>query len=250
MTRPAQSAVRSVGSSRGTMAAAAAILAVVLASTVPVAPAKASGIPVGQDLVVLLHNKSVHSAPSLSASRRGRVESTRPLTGVRTILPVLRRRREKDGMVWVDVRLPGRPNSHTGWITTTQTTPSWTPWRLSVNLATRTVTVDYRGRAIRHFPAVVGKPSTPTPTGQFFIEEAVSLRAQAAGAPYALATSDRSNVLSHFDGGPGQIALHGTANLPGALGTASSHGCIRLDSADITWLAYRVGPGVPLAIDK
>ena len=37
-------------------------------------------------------------------------------------------------------------------------------------------------------------------------------------------------------------------NLPGALGTASSHGCIRLDTPDITWLAMRIGPGVPLTI--
>ena len=51
----------------------------------------------------------------------------------------------------------------------------------------------------------------------------------AAGGPYALATSDRSDVFQEFDGGPGQIAIHGMDNLPGALGTASSHGCIRLD---------------------
>ena len=126
--------------------------------------------------------------------------------------------------------------------------PSWTPWRLSANLNARVLTVYYRGRVSRRFPAVVGKPSTPTPTGQFFIEEGLSLSADASGAPFALATSDRSDVLQEFDGGPGQIAIHGMGNLPGALGTASSHGCIRLDATDITWLARRIGAGVPLTI--
>jgi lipoprotein-anchoring transpeptidase ErfK/SrfK len=73
---------------------------------------------------------------------------------------------------------------------------------------------------------VVGKPSTPTPLGRFFVEETVKLNRQDAGAPYALALSARSNVLQEFDGGDGQTALHGTNNIDGILGTATSHGCI------------------------
>ena len=74
------------------------------------------------------------------------------------------------------------------------------------------------------FASVVGKPSTPTPTGHFFVEEAGALRPQYVGAPYALALSARSNVLQEFEGGPGQIALHGTANVGGVLGTACRTG--------------------------
>ena len=55
-------------------------------------------------------------------------------------------------------------------------------------------------------------------------------------------------MLQEFAGGPGQIALHGTGNLAGALGTAVSHGCIRLSPAAITWLARRIGAGTPLTI--
>ena len=69
-----------------------------------------------------------------------------------------------------------------------------------------------------------------------------------APAAYARSTSARSDVLQDFDGGPGQIALHGMGNLAGALGTASSHGCIRLATPAITWLAMHIGPGVPLSI--
>jgi hypothetical protein len=250
MSQSVQTAQRSFGSHRRTWTTATAVLAVAITCTVPLARASAARRPVGQDLVVLFWSKAAYAAPSFTARPVRTVASRRPLTGVQTTLPVLARRDERNGRVWVDVRLPGRPNSSSGWITTAGTAPSWTPWHLLVNLNARTVTVDDRGRAIKQFRAVVGKPSTPTPTGQFFIEEAVSLRAQAAGAPYALATSDRSNVLSHFDGGPGQIALHGTAHLRGALGTATSHGCIRLNRADITWLAHRIGPGVPLTIRR
>ena len=111
------------------------------------------------------------------------------------------------------------------------------------------MTVYWNGRATRTFKAVVGKPSTPTPLGRFFVEETVSLGPQDVGAPYALALSARSNVLHEFDGGPGQIAIHGREDLGGTLGTAASHGCIRLATASIDWLAERIVAGTPVTID-
>jgi len=248
MRRTVDTTRRSLGSRRGTFRVAAALLSAATCCMVFVSQASAARIPAGQALVVLLRNHVARTAPSMKARPKVTVASRRPLTGVRTVLPVLGRATTRAGQAWVDVRLPGRPNSSTGWITTAGTVPSWTPWRLSVSLSARLVTVYDRGRIVRRFPAVVGKPSTPTPQGQFFIEEGLSLNAQASGAPFALATSARSDVLQDFDGGPGQIALHGMGNLAGALGTASSHGCIRLATPAITWLAMRIGPGVPLSI--
>ena len=55
-------------------------------------------------------------------------------------------------------------------------------------------------------------------------------------------------MLQEFDGGPGQIALHGLANVGGVPGTAVSHGCVRLDTDAMRWLVARVGPGVPVTI--
>jgi lipoprotein-anchoring transpeptidase ErfK/SrfK len=81
------------------------------------------------------------------------------------------------------------------------------------------------------------------------VEESVIEPPSAVGHPYALALSARSNVFQEFAGGPGQIAIHGLDNVGGSLGTAESHGCIRLDTSDITWLAKRIEPGVPVAID-
>lgn len=227
---------------------ATALLVSVACCLTSVPVASASTVPVGQDLVILAHTHVARAAPSMNARPVMTVTAQRPLTGARTVLPALGYSTSKHGRAWVRVRLPGRPNSSSGWITSSGTMASWTPWRLSVNLNARRVTVYKRGRVVRRFPAVVGKPSTPTPQGNFFIEESLSLSAQAAGAPFALATSARSDVLQEFDGGPGQIALHGMDGLAGALGTASSHGCIRLDTPDITWLAMHIGAGVPLSI--
>jgi lipoprotein-anchoring transpeptidase ErfK/SrfK len=144
--------------------------------------------------------------------------------------------------------LPGRPNGSIGWITERGTIASTTGWHIVVHLSRRQVTVYLRGRSVRTFEAVVGKPSSPTPRGQFFVEEAVQLSAADVGAPFALALSARSDVFQEFDGGPGQIAMHGLANIGGVLGTAVSHGCIRLAADTMRWLVARIGPGVPVTI--
>jgi lipoprotein-anchoring transpeptidase ErfK/SrfK len=96
----------------------------------------------------------------------------------------------------------------------------------------------------------VGKPSTPTPRGEFFVEEVIALRRGDVGAPYALALSARSNVLQEFDGGPGQIALHGLDNVGGRLGTAVSHGCVRLADDAMRRLVVSIAPGVPVTIGR
>ena len=103
---------------------------------------------------------------------------------------------------------------------------------------------------MRSFAAVVGKPSTPTPHGRFFVEESVLMPAGSAGAPFALALSARSDVLQEFEGGPGQIALHGVANIGGTPGTAASHGCVRLSTRSIRWMATRIAPGVPVTVRR
>lgn len=215
-------------------------------------PASAAGskAPASQPLVVLLRDHVVRAQPNALSRRVETVAARRPLTRVRTVLPVLGFAPSSGRNSWVRVRLPGRPNSHSGWISTLRTKSRSTEWHLSVDLSTRRVTVHRGGRAERRFRAVVGESSTPTPRGQFFIEEALALSAQDAGGPFALATSARSRVLREFEGGPGQIALHGTDNLSGALGTAVSHGCVRLRTRAISWLARRIGSGVPLTIRR
>lgn len=229
------------GLRRGAVAVAIALTAGMLAG-----PSHAAAVPVSQPLVVVLTDHAARAHPSSDARYVETVAALRPLTRVRTVLPVLG---SAKGGSWLRVRLPGRPNSHRGWIRRAHTRHVSTGWQLSLDLSARRLTVNRDGHAVRRFDVVVGNPWTPTPRGRFFIEEALSLSYQ-VGGPFALATSARSNVLQEFEGGPGQIALHGTNGLAGALGTAASHGCIRLGTGAITWLAGRIGAGVPLTIRR
>jgi lipoprotein-anchoring transpeptidase ErfK/SrfK len=228
---------------------AAAVVAVGCALSASAGIAAAAP-PAGQPLVLILSDHAARTAPSTQARRVETVDSRRPLTGTRTVLPVLGHATAGNGASWLRVRLPGRPNGHAGWISTNRTKRTVTPWQIAVDLSERRLTVYRGGAAKRRFRAVVGKSSTPTPRGTYFIEEALALSSSDSGGPYALATSARSNVLEEFEGGPGQIGIHGTDNLSGRPGTAVSHGCIRLRGRAITWMARRIGAGVPLVIRR
>jgi L,D-transpeptidase catalytic domain len=202
-----------------------------------------------QRLAVLFSAHRAHVMPRAGSRVLASVPDLRPITGERTTLPVIAQARGRGGIPWLRVLLPGRPNGAAGWIAAQGTRRSVTGWRLRVALGERRVRVYRDGRLLRSFGAVVGKPSTPTPTGRFFVEETLQMSVGEPGGPFALALSARSDVLQEFEGGPGQIALHGRDNLGGTLGAAESHGCMRLATASIDWLAQRIGPGVPVTID-
>jgi lipoprotein-anchoring transpeptidase ErfK/SrfK len=222
------------------------LLAVAVAA--PAADARRpSFVHAKQELAVLLSAHRAVSSLRAHPATTTTVSASRPITGGPTVLPVIDHA-TKNGVIWLRVLLPGRPNGRKGWIREHGTRSDSTSWHVLVRTSSRRVRVYRRGRLVRTFTAIVGKPSTPTPRGRFFVEESVRMPAGSAGGPYALASSARSNVLQEFEGGPGQIALHGVENLGGTFGTASSHGCVRLTNQAITWLVARVGPGAPITI--
>jgi lipoprotein-anchoring transpeptidase ErfK/SrfK len=59
-----------------------------------------------------------------------------------------------------------------------------------------------------------------------------------------------SEVLDDYGGGPGRVAIHGRAgaSLLDPLGTARSHGCVRVSNEAVRLLARRLVPGVPVAV--
>jgi lipoprotein-anchoring transpeptidase ErfK/SrfK len=234
------------------MCSGAALIGVLVGLGVAAAPASAarpaSAVSPRQELAVLLTAHKVVAAPGSARLTATTVSATRPITGGETVLPVVATARAADGTSWLRVMLPGRPNGSRGWIEQRGTSPATTDWHIVVETASRRILVFHRGHVLRTFAAIVGKPSTPTPRGRFFVEESIRMLPGSVGAPFALATSARSNVLQEFDGGPGQIALHGLDNVGGRLGTAASHGCVRLADATVTWLAARISPGVPVTI--
>lgn len=206
-------------------------------------------VPSQRRVAIMFAPHTAFRAPRLDSRAMAQLPVHQPITGERTTLPVDASTTTADGTRWLKVMLPGRPNGSTGWIRAWMTRTAVTPWHLLVDLGARTLTVYLNGRPQRTFRAVVGKPSTPTPTGSYFVQETLAMPPNTPGGPYALALSARSNVLREFDGGPGQIAVHGRDYYGGTLGAAQSHGCIRLATSSITWLAQRIGPGVPVTID-
>lgn len=228
------------------LAATATLAAAAAATAVAAAPrVHGGGVAATQQLAVLNHDTEAFKGPRADSGSVGEVNEVRPITGERTVLPVVA---SSGGGGWLEVLLPGRPDSHTGWIEAAGVSRTTTTWHIEIDLAKRQVAVFESGRPVRTFSAVIGKPSTPTPTGSFFVEETVPLAPSAGGAPFALALSARSNALAEFDGGPGQVALHGVAGIGGVPGTAVSHGCVRLSTLDITWLGEHISSGVPVTI--
>ena len=203
-----------------------------------------------QRLATLLVTHEVFLRPRSGEAPIDVVSALRPLTGERTVLPVVAEATAANGVRWLEVRLPGRPNGRKGWILERATVGSATTWSIVVHIDSRTMTIESHGRPVRTVKVVVGTPVTPTPRGVFFVEEVLRLAGSAVGAPYAFALSARSNVLKEFDGGPGQIALHGLGNIGGVPGTAASHGCVRVDTAALDWMVTRIGPGTPVTMDR
>ena len=169
-------------------------------------------------------------------------------------LLVLARPRTADNRCWVRVRLSWRPNNAAGWINANLVVVEKTAWRIEVSTARRTLTLFKAGKPVRTISVVVGKPSTPTPTGLFAITWAIRWHPNDFLGSWVLELTAHSNVLQRFDGGDGMVGIHGRggASLLDPLGSVASHGCIRLDNDSIDWLVRTVGqdqlPGTPVEV--
>jgi lipoprotein-anchoring transpeptidase ErfK/SrfK len=189
-----------------------------------------------------------HPRPRRVVARLG---TQAPWAGGPNQLLVLAARTDRLGRRWLRVRLTSRPNDAAGWLLADHAVLSRTRWRVELDLSARRMTVRHGGRVVRRFSAVVGKPSTPTPTGLFAIAEKV--RQPSPGGflgPWALHLSANSDVLDDYGGGPGRVAIHGRggASLRDPLGSARSHGCIRIDNRQVRFLARVLVPGAPVRV--
>jgi len=169
-------------------------------------------------------------------------------------LLVLGRPRDAADHCWLQVRLPWRPNHASGWVDAGRVSVEQTPWRIEVSTRRRTLTLYKHGARAGSVPVVVGKPSTPTPTGLFAVTWAIRWHPGDFLGSWVLELTAHSEVLQRFDGGDGTVGIHGRggASLLDPLGSARSHGCIRLANRAIDWVVRRIGasrlPGTPVDV--
>jgi lipoprotein-anchoring transpeptidase ErfK/SrfK len=168
--------------------------------------------------------------------------------GVKTVFAVRGVRRGADcEATWYRVQLPLRPNGTTGFVRARAVRLVKVRTRIVVDLSARKIELYRDGRRILRMPAAVGSPVTPTPTGDFYVNQKL-LAANPAGpfGPGALGISAFSPVLRHWaQGGP--IAIHGT-NDPASIGRAVSHGCVRVSNDNLVRLWNHTPAGTPVEI--
>ncbi len=148
---------------------------------------------------------------------------------------------------WLQIEVPGRPNGRTGWVPAAALGPLHViDGYLRVDEPTLTATLYRDGRAVFSAPVGVGKPSTVTPDGHFYVLEKLQTLNAPAYGPYALGTSAYAPTLSEWPGG-GVVGIHGTDE-PQLIPGRPSHGCIRMRNEDITRLWHMIALGTPIEI--
>lgn len=107
-------------------------------------------------------------------------------------------------------------------------------YRIVIQLKSRMLYLYQDNKLYKKYPVAIGKPSTPTPKGNFKVIN----RQQNPGGIYGSMWIGLS--VPH-------IGIHGT-NEPWLIGKAVSHGCIRMHNPDVVELAYTVPNGTPVEI--
>jgi lipoprotein-anchoring transpeptidase ErfK/SrfK len=125
--------------------------------------------------------------------------------------------------------------------------------RLVLRLGERQVYV-YQGKAaIAIYPVAIGRPDTPTPTGEFQVFEMIEDPAwknprtgevEAPGADGSLGT----RWIGFVEMPNGVIGFHGTPNRS-SIGRAASHGCVRMRNEDVVAMFEHVIVGTVVTVE-
>jgi hypothetical protein len=244
-----------VSSSRARYALAGVVAAGALGATwLPSAVAAVAGSASTPDVVLSNETTSstwsvadyrdpIRALPMNGSGRVGTLQFSTPDGFLQSY--ILLREHWTHGVAWIQLRIPGRPNGRVGWVPRGALDVfNHTNMQAVVNRAARQLTVYRAGRVVYRAPVGVGKPSTPTPAGHFWITEAFPSSIPAYG-PYAFGTSDYSTLTDWIGGGI--VGMHGTAQ-PWLVPGDPSQGCIRLHNSDIVRLSGILSIGVPLLV--
>jgi L,D-transpeptidase catalytic domain len=168
--------------------------------------------------------------------------------GVPEVYLLLRAHWDAAGREWVRLRIPMRPNGSTGWVRRRDLgAVHLTHALITVDRARLRLFLSEHGRRVWSAPVAVGKASTPTPPGHFWIREKFRIENPSSGyGPYAMGTSDYSTLTDWPRGGV--VGIHGPFHQPWEIPGRVSHGCVRLRVADDAWLGRHVALGTPVHI--
>jgi hypothetical protein len=188
-----------------------------------------------------------------AGSRSGWLTQTTEHTGVQAWYLVLDAR-QVGARCFLHVRLPAAPRLRSGWVDRDQLLAQRVRWQVEVDLSERRVLMFRDARLVLSRRAVIGAADTPTPTSPvgapFAMYDAKRGDASDFTGTWQLATTEHSAV----DEGLGRIGLHGRggASMQTPLGTAASHGCVRLENAAVDAIVRNAGLrgllGVPVII--
>jgi lipoprotein-anchoring transpeptidase ErfK/SrfK len=130
------------------------------------------------------------------------------------------------------------------------------PTVVTVSRSGLTARVFKRGKLVRSYRVAVGEPRYPTPVGKFVVQT------KQVDPPWNVPQSDWAGELAgttvpggapnnplkaRWIGFNGSVGFHGTDSI-GSLGTAASHGCVRMAPADVIDLYERVEVGTPVVV--
>lgn len=155
-----------------------------------------------------------------------------------------------DGVDFYRVLLPTRPNGSFGWIRQGDINLLRHNHRIEVNLDEFRLTLFSHDQVIFETTVGVARDNAPTPLGIYYTTELLEpTTPNSVYGAFAYGLSGFSDTFVTFNGGPGQLGIHGT-NDPETLGTNVSAGCIRLHNDDITRMVdeFKVSPGVPVEV--
>jgi hypothetical protein len=190
--------------------------------------------------------EAIRSLPRSDSARVARLHTVTE-DGLPEVYELLGQAVDANGTPWVHVMIPMRPNGRTGWVPAKDLGASHLVRSLLViNRPTRELTLFRAGVVVFRTRVGVGKPSTPTPPGHFWIREKFPVSGVPLYGPYAIGTSNYSAVETDWPGG-GVVGIHGT-DQPNLIPGAPSHGCIRLRNNQITRLYNTITVGTPLII--
>lgn len=130
------------------------------------------------------------------------------------------------------------------------------PVAVTISRKDRRVRVFRGASLVQSYRVAVGEPKYPTPTGRFVVQ--TMQRNPSWNVPQSAWAGDlagqtipggdpRNPLVARWIGFNGSVGFHGTKSVD-SLGRAASHGCVRMNAADVSDLFDRVRNGTPVLV--